>query len=155
MISREGTRPLLVEVQSMMLKDNHDVLHLVLNKKHVACCHAPTWWCANHRTYVNIVGGLKITETGSDLALPVLRVYVPKHYHSNLQWSWAFRWNSPSTKWTRALAAKHGFKYVILPRGNAPQFRAFKWLLWHAYMKPSLTTQWWIDIKKHIFIVEI
>jgi predicted ATP-dependent serine protease len=35
--------------------------------------------------YVNVVGGLKITETGSDLAVfwPVHQAYVVKPYHNN------------------------------------------------------------------------
>lgn len=95
--------------------------------------------------YVNVVGGLKITETGSDLAvlLACAQVYAAKPYRNNwsslvkLDFSW---WNSsvPNVI-NHKEAIKHGFKYIILPRGNVPQKthskRTNHFSQWHVYMK--------------------
>jgi DNA repair protein RadA/Sms len=78
--------------------------------------------------YVNIVGGLKITETGSDLAVLLacassLRTKaLPQQLavFGEVGLSGEIR-PVPNGQERLKEAAKHGFKYVILPRGNAPQ----------------------------------
>lgn len=76
MISREGTRPLLVEVQALVddaqgqprrvalgLEQNRLNMLLAVMHRHGGV------QTIGQDVYVNIVGGLKITETGSDLAV--------------------------------------------------------------------------------------
>ena len=75
MISREGTRPLLVEVQALVddarqprrvalgLEQNRLNMLLAVMHRHGGV------QTTGQDVYVNIVGGLKITETGSDLAV--------------------------------------------------------------------------------------
>lgn len=75
-ISREGTRPLLVEVQALVddsqgqprrvalgLDQNRLNMLLAVMHRHGGV------QTSGQDVYVNIVGGLKITETGSDLAV--------------------------------------------------------------------------------------
>lgn len=76
MISREGTRPLLVEVQALVddahgqprrvalgLEQNRLNMLLAVMHRHGGV------QTSGQDVYVNVVGGLKITETGSDLAV--------------------------------------------------------------------------------------
>lgn len=75
MISREGTRPLLVEVQALVDdaqgQPRRVALGLEQNRLNMllAVMHRHGVQTTGQDVYVNIVGGLKITETGSDLAV--------------------------------------------------------------------------------------
>ncbi len=78
--------------------------------------------------YVNVVGGLKITETGSDLAVLLACASslrgkaLPQQLavFGEVGLSGEIR-PVPNGQERLKEAAKHGFKYVILPRANAPQ----------------------------------
>ncbi|MCG8284101.1 MULTISPECIES: DNA repair protein RadA [Acinetobacter] len=135
MISREGTRPLLVEVQALVddaqgqprrvalgLEQNRLNMLLAVMHRHGGV------QTTGQDVYVNIVGGLKITETGSDLAVLLacassLRTKaLPQQLavFGEVGLSGEIR-PVPNGQERLKEAAKHGFKYVILPRGNAPQ----------------------------------
>ncbi|MFZ0331116.1 MAG: magnesium chelatase domain-containing protein, partial [Acinetobacter bohemicus] len=78
--------------------------------------------------YVNVVGGLKITETGSDLAVLLACASslrgkaLPQQLavFGEVGLSGEIR-PVPNGQERLKEAIKHGFKYIILPRGNAPQ----------------------------------
>ena len=135
MISREGTRPLLVEVQALVddahgqprrvalgLEQNRLSMLLAVMHRHGGV-HT-----VGQDVYVNIVGGLKITETGSDLAVLLacassLRGKALPHHlavFGEVGLSGEIR-PVPNGQERLKEAHKHGFKTIILPRANAPQ----------------------------------
>ena len=135
MISREGTRPLLVEVQALVddahgqprrvalgLEQNRLSMLLAVMHRHGGV-HT-----VGQDVYVNIVGGLKITETGSDLAVLLACASslrgkaLPQQLavFGEVGLSGEIR-PVPNGQERLKEAQKHGFKTIILPRGNAPQ----------------------------------
>jgi DNA repair protein RadA/Sms len=135
MISREGTRPLLVEVQALVddahaqprrvalgLEQNRLSMLLAVMHRHGGV-HT-----VGQDVYVNIVGGLKITETGSDLAVLLACASslrgkaLPQHLavFGEVGLSGEIR-PVPNGQERLKEAQKHGFKTIILPRANAPQ----------------------------------
>ena len=135
MISREGTRPLLVEVQALV-DDAHGqprrvALGLEQNRLNMLLAvmhrHGEVQ-TSGQDVYVNIVGGLKITETGSDLAVllacasSIRTKALPQQLavFGEVGLSGEIR-PVPNGQERLKEAVKHGFKHIILPRGNAPQ----------------------------------
>ncbi|MEB3754007.1 DNA repair protein RadA [Acinetobacter sp. MD2(2019)] len=135
MISREGTRPLLVEVQALVddaqgqprrvalgLEQNRLNMLLAVMHRHGGV------QTLGQDVYVNIVGGLKITETGSDLAVLLacassLRAKaLPQQLavFGEVGLSGEIR-PVPNGQERLKEAIKQGFKYIIVPKGNAPQ----------------------------------
>lgn len=135
MISREGTRPLLVEVQALVddahgqprrvalgLEQNRLSMLLAVMHRHGGV-HT-----VGQDVYVNIVGGLKITETGSDLAVLLACASslrgkaLPQHLavFGEVGLSGEIR-PVPNGQERLKEAQKHGFKTIILPRANMPQ----------------------------------
>ena len=135
MISREGTRPLLVEVQALV-DDAHGqprrvALGLDQNRLNMllAVMHRHGGvQTSGQDVYVNVVGGLKITETGSDLAVllacasSIRSKALPQQLavFGEVGLSGEIR-PVPNGQERLKEAIKHGFKYIIVPRGNAPQ----------------------------------
>ena len=135
MISREGTRPLLVEVQALVddsqgqprrvalgLEQNRLNMLLAVMHRHGGV------QTSGQDVYVNVVGGLKITETGSDLAVLLACASslrgkaLPQQLavFGEVGLSGEIR-PVPNGQERLKEAIKHGFKHIILPRGNAPQ----------------------------------
>lgn len=135
MISREGTRPLLVEVQALVddahgqprrvalgLEQNRLSMLLAVMHRHGGVL------TVGQDVYVNIVGGLKITETGSDLAVLLACASslrgkaLPQHLavFGEVGLSGEIR-PVPNGQERLKEAHKHGFKTIILPRANVPQ----------------------------------
>ena len=135
MISREGTRPLLVEVQALVddahgqprrvalgLEQNRLNMLLAVMHRHGGV-HT-----VGQDVYVNIVGGLKITEAGSDLAVLLACASslrgkaLPQHLavFGEVGLSGEIRPVANGQERIKE-AQKHGFKTIILPRANAPQ----------------------------------
>lgn len=135
MISREGTRPLLVEVQALVddahgqprrvalgLEQNRLSMLLAVMHRHGGV------QTVGQDVYVNIVGGLKITETGSDLAVLLACASslrgkaLPQQLavFGEVGLSGEIR-PVPNGQERLREAHKHGFKTIILPRANAPQ----------------------------------
>ncbi len=135
MVSHEGTRPLLIEVQA--LADNSHSP----NPRRVALGLDPTrlnvLLAVLHRhggvatydmdVFINVVGGVRISETGVDLALLIatfssLRNTVISRdvvIFGEVGLAGEIRQVPHGIERLRE-AAKHGFKRAIVPKGNAP-----------------------------------
>jgi DNA repair protein RadA/Sms len=136
MVTFEGSRPLLVEIQALV-----DQSHLA-NPRRVTVGFGPNrlamLLAALHRhggvathhqdVFVNVVGGVKVTETGIDLALllAVLSSLKNKPLTSGLivfgEVGLAGEIRPVQCGQERLReAAKHGFKTAIVPKANAPK----------------------------------
>lgn len=130
----EGTRPLLVEVQALVaesygqqprrvalgLDANRLVLILAVLQRHGGL------QLHQNDVYTNVVGGLKIQETASDLAL--IAALLSSHLHCPLPKDLAIFGEvglsgeirpTPHGQQRIQEAAKHGIKKVLMPTGNA------------------------------------
>ncbi len=136
MVTQEGTRPLLVEVQALVdeshlanprrvtvgLEQNRLALALAVLHRH---CGIVTY---NQDVFVNIVGGVRVTETASDLAMLLAVVSSLRNkplpndliVFGEVGLSGEIR---PVQSGQERLkeAVKHGFKRAIIPYGNAPK----------------------------------
>jgi DNA repair protein RadA/Sms len=136
MVTREGTRPLLVEVQALVddahgaaprrvcvgLEQNRLAMLLAVLHRHAGVV---TW---NQDIFVNVVGGVRIGETAADL--PVLLAVVSSLRDRVLSrelvafgeigLSGEIRPVQNGPERLRE-AAKHGFTRAIVPYGNAPR----------------------------------
>jgi DNA repair protein RadA/Sms len=136
MVTREGTRPLLVEVQALV--DNSHMpnprrLTLGLDQNRLAMLLAVL-----HRhggivthdqdVFVNVVGGVKVTETAADLA--VLMAILSSLRNQPLPRELVVFGEVGLAGEIRPIpnglerlheAAKHGFKKAIVPKQNAPK----------------------------------
>ncbi len=135
MVSREGTRPLLVEVQALV-DDAHAQprrVALGLDQNRLAMLLAVMHRHGGVQTtgqdvFVNVVGGVKVLETGSDLAVLLACASslrgkaLPQHLavFGEVGLSGEIR-PVPNGQERLKEAAKHGFKTAIVPRGNAPR----------------------------------
>lgn len=131
----EGTRPLLVEIQALVTESqsgNPRRLAVGLDQNRVAMLLAVLSkhggiFSAGYEVYVNVVGGIKVFETSSDLAAVIGIVsslqekIVPHHclYFGEIGLNGEIR---PVANGEARLkeAAKHGFKKAIIPKANAP-----------------------------------
>ncbi len=135
MVSREGTRPLLVEVQALVddahaqprrvalgLEQNRLAMLLAVMHRHGGI------QTSGQDVFVNVVGGVKVLETASDLAVLLacassLRSRaLPQHLavFGEVGLSGEIR-PVPNGQERLKEAQKHGFKTVIVPRGNVPK----------------------------------
>lgn len=132
----EGTRPLLVEIQALVtdcqygnprrlavgFDQNRLAMLLAILSRHGGIL------TANDEIYANVVGGIKVTETSSDLAIVVsivssLRDRIIPHdmfFFGELGLNGEIR---PVANGFARLndAAKHGFKTAVIPKANAPK----------------------------------
>ncbi len=136
MVSWEGTRPLLVEVQALVdsaYSGNPRRLCVGLDQNRLAMLLAVLSRHGGVQThdqdvFVNVVGGVKILETGSDLAMiaaivsslrskPISREII---FFGEVGLSGEIR---PVQSGQERLkeAAKQGFKRAIVPKQNAPK----------------------------------
>jgi DNA repair protein RadA/Sms len=135
MVSREGTRPLLVEVQALVddaagqprrvalgLDQNRLAMLLAVMHRHGGI------QMSGQDVFVNVVGGVKVLETGSDLA--VLMACASSLRSKALPQQMAVFGEVglsgeirpvPNGQERLREAAKHGFKLAIVPKGNAPK----------------------------------
>lgn len=132
----EGTRPLLVEIQALVTEcqyGNPRRLAVGFDQNRLAMLLAVLSrhggiFTANDEIYANVVGGIKVTETSSDLAIIVgvvssLRDKVIAHdtfFFGEIGLSGEIR---PVANGYARLnnAAKHGFKKAVIPKANAPK----------------------------------
>ncbi len=136
MVTWEGSRPLLVEVQALVdeshlanprrvavgLEYNRLAMLLAVLHRHAGVA------TFDQDVFVNIVGGLKVLETGADLAvlLAILSSLKNKALPDKLiifgevGLSGEIR-PVPSGQERIREAAKHGFTTAIVPRANAPK----------------------------------
>lgn len=132
----EGTRPLLVEIQALVTESqygNPRRLAVGMDQNRLAMLlavltrHAGVF-TATDEIYANVVGGIKITETASDLAIMVgvvssLKDRVIPHeviFFGEIGLNGEIR---PVANGYARLneAAKHGFKKAVIPKKNAPK----------------------------------
>lgn len=136
LVTREGTRPVLVEVQALVdqttahnprrLAQGFDAqrLGLLLAVLHRHCGIA----LGDCDVFANVVGGLRVTETASDLAvaLAVLSSFrerpVPDDFavFGEVGLTGEVR-PVPFGEERLVEADKHGFKRVLIPRANRPR----------------------------------
>ncbi|MCP3667004.1 MAG: DNA repair protein RadA [Gammaproteobacteria bacterium] len=136
LVTREGTRPLLVEVQALVddsplanprrvtLGMEQNRLSMLLAVLHRHCGIA----MFDQDVYVNVVGGVRITETAADLPvlLSVLSSFkdrpVPQELAAfgEVGLSGEIR-PVPNGQERLKEAEKHGFRRIALPRANAPK----------------------------------
>lgn len=141
MVTREATRPLMVEVQALVdqasgipkrvcvgLEQNRLALQLAILHKHGGIV------TYDQDVFVNVVGGIKVNETASDLVtmLAIVSSLTDKIVPKN----WVVFGEVGLTGEVRPVynaierlseAQKHGFKMAIIPKGNAPK-KTFKGL---------------------------
>lgn len=132
----EGTRPLLVEIQALVTEcqyGNPRRLAVGFDQNRLAMLLAVLSrhggiFTASDEIYANVVGGIKVTETSSDLAILIsivssLKNTIVPHdcfFFGELGLNGEIR---PVANGYARLndAAKHGFKRAIIPKTNAPK----------------------------------
>jgi len=136
MVTREGTRPLLIEVQALVdeshltnprrvtvgLEQNRLAMLLAVLHRHGGVA------TYNQDVFVNVVGGVKITETAADL--PVILSVVSSLRDQPLPADLIVFGEVGLAGEIRPIqngperlqeAAKHGFKQALIPAGNSPK----------------------------------
>ena len=136
MVTREGSRPLLVEVQALVdeagqgapkrvtvgMDQNRLAMLLAIMNRHGQCS------LLDQDVFVNIVGGFRVTETGSDLA--VVAALLSSLKAKNIPKDWVVFGELGLSGEVRPVpngeerlreAAKHGFKFALAPKGNIPK----------------------------------
>ncbi|HXH01890.1 MAG TPA: DNA repair protein RadA [Candidatus Competibacteraceae bacterium] len=136
MVTREGTRPLLVEIQALVdechggnprrvtlgLEQNRLAMLLAVMHRHGGIA------MYDQDVYVNAVGGVRIGETAADLAvlLAALSSYRDRPIPADLivfgEVGLAGEIRPvPNGEERLREAAKHGFKRAVIPKANAPK----------------------------------
>lgn len=135
-VTWEGSRPLLVEVQALVDESHlsnprrvtvgldHNRLAMLLAALHRHCGVASH----DQDVFINVVGGLRITETGVDLASLVSVLSSLRNKPIPIDWvvfgevglSGEIR-PVPSGQERLREAVKHGFKRAIMPQANVPK----------------------------------
>ncbi|ORU89956.1 MAG: DNA repair protein RadA [Cycloclasticus sp. symbiont of Poecilosclerida sp. M] len=136
MVTREGSRPLLVEVQALVdesylgtprrvtvgMDQNRLAMLLAILHRHGQCS------LLDQDVFVNIVGGLRVMETGGDLA--VVAALLSSFKSHNIPKDWVIFGELGLSGEVRPVpngeerlreAAKHGFKFALAPKGNIPK----------------------------------
>ena len=136
MVTWEGSRPLLVEVQALVdethlanprrvtvgLEYNRLAMLLAVLHRHAAVA------TYDQDVFINVVGGLKVLETGADLAVLLAILSSLKNkplvdkmiVFGEVGLSGEIR-PVPSGQERIREAAKHGFKFALVPKANAPK----------------------------------
>jgi DNA repair protein RadA/Sms len=135
MVTKEGTRPLLIEVQALVdepygqarriavgLDSNRLTMLLAVLHRHGGQA------CSDQNVFINVVGGVKVNETGIDLAL--LMALLSSHKNIAIpgdlivfgEVGLAGEIRPVSSGQERlAEAKKHGFKTAVIPKANVPK----------------------------------
>ncbi|MBS0287407.1 MAG: DNA repair protein RadA [Proteobacteria bacterium] len=135
MVTWEGSRPLLIEIQALV-DDSHGIprrvtvgydhnrlalLLAVLSRHAGVMMHQMD-------VFLNVVGGVRILETGADLA--ILVAVISSYRNKVINQGCAFFGEIGLSGELRPVpggqeriqeAAKHGFKKIIVPKANAPR----------------------------------
>ncbi|MBW5291168.1 MAG: DNA repair protein RadA [Candidatus Ruthia sp. Asou_11_S2] len=135
MVTREATRPLMIEIQALVdtasgnpkrvcvgLDQNRLALQLAVLHKHGGIA------THDQDVFVNVVGGIKMNETASDLV--VMLAIMSSLRDKVIPKDWVAFGEVGLTGEVRPVyngierlseAQKHGFKVAIIPKGNAPK----------------------------------
>ena len=139
LVTREGTRPVLVEVQALVDQSltqsprrvaqglDAQRLSLLLAVLHRHCGIA----IGSSDVFANVVGGLRVTETAADLALllAVLSSFKERPVSQDLIVFGEVGLTGevrpvPFGEERLIEAAKHGFRRALVPRANVPRKNA-------------------------------
>jgi len=135
-VTREGSRPLLVEVQALVdesqaaaprrlavgMEHNRLALLLAILHRHGGVA------VGNQDVFVNLAGGLRLTETAGDLAVAL--AVLSSHRDRAVPRDWVVFGELGLTGEVRPVpngeerlreAAKHGFRHALIPAKNAPK----------------------------------
>lgn len=138
MVTREGTRPLLVEVQALVAESHSGnprrvtvgldgtrlAMLLAVLQRHGSIA------LYDHDVFVNVVGGIRVTETAADL--PVVLAALSTFRNRPFPNDWVVFGELGLAGEIRPVqngqdrlreAQKHGFKRAIVPFANAPKGR--------------------------------
>jgi DNA repair protein RadA/Sms len=140
MVSREGTRPFLVEIQALVsechgghprrlsvgLESNRLAMLIAILQRHGG---VPLY---DQDVFINAVGGVRIAETGADLAimLAILSSYRDRPLNQRslvfgeVGLSGEIR-PVPNGEERLREASKHGFETAIIPKANMPKSGTF------------------------------
>jgi len=136
MVTREGSRPLLVEVQALV-DESHltNPRRVTIGLEHnrlamlLAVLHRHTGIVTNDQdVFANVVGGVRVTETGADLA--VLLAVISSLKNTTLPRDLVVFGEVglageirpvPNGEERLHEAVKHGFKQALVPKANAPK----------------------------------
>ena len=135
MVTREATRPLLIEIQALVdqsngtpkrvsvgLDQNRLALQLAILHKHSGIS------TFDQDVFINVVGGIKVSETASDLV--VMLAIVSSLRDKVIPSNWIAFGEVGLTGEVRPVynaqerlseAQKQGFEVAIIPKGNAPK----------------------------------
>jgi DNA repair protein RadA/Sms len=141
MVSREGTRPILIEIQALVteshaghprrvsvgLESNRLAMLLAILQRHGGIP------LADQDVFVNAVGGVRISETGADLAvvLAILSSYRDRPVSNRILVFGEIGLSGeirpvPNGEERLAEASKHGFETAIIPKANMPKRNSVK-----------------------------
>lgn len=135
-VIREGSRPMLVEVQALVdssplgnprrvtvgLEQNRLAMLLAILHRHGGIT------CHDQDVFINVVGGVKLSETGADLA--VLAAIISSLRNKPLPRDWVLFGEVGLTGEIRPVQAgeerikdanKHGFTHAVVPAANSPR----------------------------------
>lgn len=135
-VIREGSRPMLVEVQALVdesslgnprrvsvgLDQNRLAMLLAILHRHGGIT------CNDQDVFINVVGGVKLSETGADLA--VLAAVLSSLRNRPIPRDWILFGEVGLTGEIRPVqggedrirdAQKHGFTHAVVPAANAPR----------------------------------
>jgi DNA repair protein RadA/Sms len=135
-VVREGTRPILLEVQALVdpshlnnprrvalgLEHNRLAMMLAVLHRHGGVA------LADHDVFINVVGGMRITETGADL--PMLLALYSSYRDKPVAQKWICFGEVGLSGEIRPVhdgeqrlreAAGHGFSRALVPVANAPR----------------------------------
>lgn len=135
-ITKEGSRPLLIELQALVNQHNTNnpvriCVGVELNRLLLllAILHKHTGINTYDKdVFINIVGGIKVSETASDLSL--LLAIISSIYNQIIPTDWVSFGEVGLTGEIRPVynglerlkeAQKHGFKLAIIPQENQPK----------------------------------
>ncbi len=139
MVTREGSRPMLVEVQALVdeshstnprrvtlgMEQNRLAMLLAVLHRHGHLS------MMNQDVFINVVGGIRLTETAGDLA--VLMAILSSFKNHTIAKDWIIFGEIGLAGEVRPVqggeerlkeASKQGFKRAIIPKNNAPKKKA-------------------------------
>jgi DNA repair protein RadA/Sms len=136
LVTKEGSRPLIVEIQALVSETNSDIPRRIcvgLDKDRLSLLMAILQKTLRSKfykydVYVTVVGGVKVSETASDVALAMALlssendVPLPRDscFFGEIGLTGEVR-PIPSGEERIKEAIKHGIKTIVVPKGNAPK----------------------------------
>lgn len=136
MVTKEGSRPLIIEIQVLVSESNSEHVRRIcigLDKDRLNLLMAILQKTAKSKfyksdVYVSVVGGVKVTETASDVAL-VMALLSSEHerslpkeacYFGEIGLTGEVR-PIPNGEERIKEAIKHGITTIVVPKQNAPK----------------------------------